>query len=85
MNNFIINCVKKLGEFKQAIWDIPEENKVKIRQSLSERFAFFYQQLNVVNTKDLIGELVKPVLLEKTQKDFNIDQIKSDEVNGLSD
>jgi len=76
---------KAWGEFKQAIWDIPEENKVKIRQSLSERFAFFYQQLNVVNTKDLIGELVKPVLLEKTQKDFNIDQIKSDEVNGLSD
>ena len=64
---------------------IPEENKVKIRQSLSERFKFFYQQLNVVNTKDLIGELVKPVVIEKTEADFMLNQFQADDVKGLAD
>ncbi|MBU2543234.1 class II fructose-bisphosphate aldolase, partial [Patescibacteria group bacterium] len=76
---------KSLGEFKQAMWDLPEENKAKIRQSLVERFAFFYQQLNVVNTAELVGQLVKPVVVEKTQADFMSGLVKADNVKGLAD
>jgi fructose/tagatose bisphosphate aldolase len=76
---------KAWGEFKQATWDIPEVDKAKIRQSLRERFAFFYQQLNVVNTAELINELVKPVVPEKTKADFVRGQVKADDVKGLAD
>lgn len=76
---------KAWGEFKQATWDIPEENKAKIRRSLSERFAFFYKQLNVVNTAKLVNEIVKPVAITKTEADFGATQTKDDDVRGLSD
>lgn len=76
---------KAWGEFKQATWDIPEENKAKIRQSLSERFVFFYEQLNVVNTVKLVNEIVKPVVIAKTEADFGATQTKDDDVRGLSD
>ena len=76
---------KAWGEFKQATWDIPEESKAKIRQSLSERFAFFYQQLNVVDTVKLVNELVKPVVPAKTEADFVTVQAKEDDVRGLAD
>ncbi len=76
---------KAWGEFKQAVWDMPEENKSQIRQSLRERFAFFYQQLNVVDTASLVAELVKPVVPEKTEADFGLAQSKDDDVSGLAD
>jgi fructose/tagatose bisphosphate aldolase len=76
---------KAWGEFKQATWDIPEESKAKIRQSLSERFAFFYQQLNVVDTVKLVNELVKPVAPTKTEADFMTTTAKEDDVRGLAD
>ena len=76
---------KAWGEFKQATWDIPEENKAKIRRSLSERFSFFYEQLNVVNTVKLVNEIVKPVVPEKTAADFGVAKDNDDDVSGLSD
>jgi len=76
---------KAWGEFKQAVWDIPEENKAQIRQSLSERFSFFYEQLNVVNTVELVNELVKPVPPVKTAADFGSAQSNDDDVKGLAD
>ena len=76
---------KAWGKFKQAVWNMPAENRTQIRQSLSERFAFFYQQLNVVNTAELVSELVKPVVPEKTELDFMTTQVEDDDVSGLAD
>jgi fructose/tagatose bisphosphate aldolase len=76
---------KAWGEFKQAVWDMPEENRAQIRQSLSERFSFFYEQLNVVDTAKLVNELVKPMAPEKTEVDFGVDKVNDDDVSGLAD
>ncbi|MBT3249778.1 MAG: aldolase [Candidatus Pacebacteria bacterium] len=76
---------KAWGEFKQATWDMPEENKTKIRQSLEERFSFFYEQLNVVNTAELVNSLVKPVAPVKTEVDFGFSKTNDDDVSGLAD
>lgn len=76
---------KAWGEFKQAVWDMPEENKVRIRQSLTDRFSFFFEQLHVVNTAELVNELVKPVLVKKTAADFGDEKAIDDDVTGLAD
>jgi fructose/tagatose bisphosphate aldolase len=76
---------KAWGQFKKEIWDIPEVNKAKIRNALSKRFEFFFRELNVIDTTDLILEHVKPVKVEKTLTDFASGIEKVKEVTGLSD
>lgn len=61
---------KAWGHFKKAIWQIDETQKSHIRQSLAERFAFFFKILNVVNSQSLIQQFVKPVIIEKQTTDF---------------
>jgi hypothetical protein len=52
---------KALGAYKPELWSLPEETKAELYQALEDQFAFFYNQLNVVNTRDLIDSLVTPV------------------------
>jgi fructose/tagatose bisphosphate aldolase len=76
---------KSWGEFKKETWEIDETHKVKIRASLAKRFEFFFKELNVTNTQDLILEYVKPVIVKKNLADFAIGSDKVKEVLGLSD
>ncbi|MDH5533510.1 MAG: class II fructose-bisphosphate aldolase [Candidatus Pacebacteria bacterium] len=76
---------KAWGEFKQQTWDITEENRTKIRSSLAKRFEFFFKELNVTDTQELILKHVKPVIAEKSLVDFAIGSDKVKEVIGLSD
>jgi fructose/tagatose bisphosphate aldolase len=76
---------KAWGEFKKETWEIDEAHKVKIRASLAKRFEFFYKELNVTDTQELILKHVKPVIVEKTLADFAIGTDKVKEVLGLSD
>ncbi|MBU2579157.1 class II fructose-bisphosphate aldolase [Patescibacteria group bacterium] len=48
-----------LGPFKKKIWDIPQKNINKICEQLETKFIFFFQKLNVSDTKDLIKKLYK--------------------------
>lgn len=75
---------KTWGPFKQKAWDIPEESKSKIRKTLQNRFEFFYKELNVIDSKKMVDKYIKPVVVEKTLKDFAV-QAKHKEVKGLSD
>ncbi|MGD9129615.1 MAG: class II fructose-bisphosphate aldolase [Candidatus Woesebacteria bacterium] len=76
---------KGWGQFKQEIWNIPEENKAKIRDSLAQRFSFFFKALNVVDSKKMVTDYVKPVIVEKTKADFLIQEKKQEDVSGLAD
>ncbi len=49
---------KALGPFKAEMWQLPEEAKAEIFQALEEEFAFFYDQLNVTDTRQLIDDTV---------------------------
>jgi fructose/tagatose bisphosphate aldolase len=53
------NRKRAFGDFKQAIWDLPRENLQKIGRELEERFSLLYRKLNVVNTRDIIGKVIK--------------------------
>lgn len=56
---FIYKARKKaLGAFKRDLWDLPEENRVRIREALREQFAFLFRQLRVDGTMDVVGRYV---------------------------
>ena len=52
---------KSLGAYKAELWSLPEDVKTALYQALEDQFAFFYTQLNVVDTRDLIDRLVTAV------------------------
>ncbi len=52
-----IHSKKDLGVFKKEIWDIPQKNIDKICQELEEKFTFFFKELNVSDTSDLIENI----------------------------
>jgi fructose/tagatose bisphosphate aldolase len=76
---------KAWGEFKQKTWDMPLENRQAIRKTLIERFEFLFKALNVVDTKEVVSELIKPVIVEKTKDDFEAWGTKREDIIGLSD
>lgn len=51
---------KAIGPFKSELWGIDGEAKDALFQALEDKFSFFYDKLNVVNTRELIDELVTP-------------------------
>jgi fructose/tagatose bisphosphate aldolase len=52
---------KAMGPFKAELWTLGQDSKVALAQALEEKFSFFYEKLNVTNTRDLVDELVTPV------------------------
>jgi fructose/tagatose bisphosphate aldolase len=52
---------KALGPFKAELWQLPEEVKAKVYQALEDEFAFFYDQLNATNTRELVDKIVTPI------------------------
>jgi len=58
---FYLNRKKSLGDFKKELWDLPRDRLDKIMAELEERFSFTFQKLNVVNTKEYVDKLIKPV------------------------
>jgi fructose/tagatose bisphosphate aldolase len=58
---FIYKARKKaLGAFKRELWDLPEENRAGIRETLKEKFAFLFRQLRVDNTREIVARHVVP-------------------------
>ncbi len=54
------NRKRAFGDFKQELWDMPRENLNQIGRELEERFSLLYHKLNVVSTRDIINELIRP-------------------------
>ena len=52
---------KAMGPFKPELWALSGETKDVLYQALEEQLAFFYQKLNVTDTRELIDRLVSVV------------------------
>ena len=50
---------KGFGDFKEEMWNLPEDNLREIRNMLESRFSLLFQRLNVVETIDLVDKFVK--------------------------
>jgi len=76
---------KSWGKFKKEIWDIDENIKASLRETLSNRVEFLFDQLNIFNTKEMINKYIKTVVVEKNKEDFLDQNEKLEDVVGLSD
>ena len=64
---FIYKTRKKaLGAFKRELWDMPEQNREAIRETLKEKFAFLFRQLRVGDTREMVAQHVVPVALSRS-------------------
>jgi hypothetical protein len=54
------NRKRSFGDFKQDIWNLPQDSLRKIGRELEERFSLLYRKLNVVNTRDIVDRVIKP-------------------------
>ncbi|MCC6711611.1 MAG: class II fructose-bisphosphate aldolase [Candidatus Pacebacteria bacterium] len=77
-------CKKTWGPLKKLTWNIPADNQTKIRQTLKEKFEFFFNQLNVINSQEIVNQYIKPVIVQKTLADFALTK-KHQDVKDLSD
>ena len=63
---------KALGPFKKELSSLTKDTVQNIALKLEEEFDFLFQQLKIENTKDIVGEYVKPVAVEKRREDFGV-------------
>jgi len=52
------NRKRTFGDLKQDLWNLPPANLKAIMQELENRFAFTFQKLNVVNSREMVDRLV---------------------------
>ncbi len=53
------------GPFKKQLWDLPQATRDALGKELEEKFAFYYQQLAVANTRELVDRWIKPVRVSR--------------------
>ncbi|MBK8049975.1 MAG: class II fructose-bisphosphate aldolase [Anaerolineales bacterium] len=52
---------KAVGPFKPEMWALEEDAKMVLYQALEDKFVFFYEKLNIVDTRKLIDDIVTVV------------------------
>lgn len=76
---------KALGQFKKDLWEIDQNTKNKILKSVSEKFLFLFMSFNLMNTRSLVSEYIKPIKIHKKISDFKYISKKESDTVGLSD
>jgi fructose/tagatose bisphosphate aldolase len=83
---FLYNTRKKgLGPFKPEMWGLPEEIRSSVRKALEDKFGFYFDQLQVGDTQELIRKFVPLIKVEKQAKDFGVTPTKEEDVSDLAD
>ncbi len=66
------NRKRAFGAFKQQVWDIAPEIREGIRDALREKFAFLFEQLNAVDTQELVHQYIDAPEFHRDVDDFVI-------------
>ncbi len=67
------------------MWGLAEEIRSAIRLDLEKKFGFYFDQLQVGDTQELVRKFVPLVKVEKQQADFGLGQAKDEDVSNLAD
>ncbi len=62
------------GPFKKQLWNLPEDERAKIRLAFEKRFTELYHELAVEHTQDMIASAITPIRLHKRTTDFDSTQ-----------
>jgi fructose/tagatose bisphosphate aldolase len=76
---------RALGSFKADLWGMSEDVRGSLREAWEEEFAFLFQQLNVVNTRDLAGKYTTSVKIDKPLSDYTGEAGAEEDVGDLAD
>jgi fructose/tagatose bisphosphate aldolase len=52
---------KAMGPFKAELWGMDSAPKAELFAALEEKFGFFFEKLNAVETREVVDKLVEPV------------------------
>jgi fructose/tagatose bisphosphate aldolase len=74
-----------IGPFKAATWDMDAAHKAELRAAWQAQFGFLFEQLNVVDTLDMVHRHVEPVVVARAPEDFGAEEAVMEEVEGLAD
>ncbi len=66
------NRKRAFGTFKQQVWNIPSEIRQEIRDALREKFAFLFDQLNAVDTHELVQKHIDAPEFHKDISNFMV-------------
>ncbi len=75
---------RALGPFKHELWGLPESLRGEFRAAWEDRFGFLFEELNVVNTREMVQKHVKVVEMPKKPEDFGATADEED-VSDLAD
>lgn len=53
------------GPFKEQLWAMPQNVKENLLESVSQKVEFLFEELNVVNTQEMIKKTIKPSVIKK--------------------
>jgi fructose/tagatose bisphosphate aldolase len=62
------------GPFKKQLWNLPEDERAKMRLAFEKRFAELYRQLAVEHTQDMVASTITPFRVHKRSSDFDSTQ-----------
>ena len=74
-----------MGPFKAEMWGLPEEIRALFESALEGKFGFYFDQLQVGDTRELIRKFVPLVKVEKQAKDFGVVRTKEEDTSDLAD
>jgi fructose/tagatose bisphosphate aldolase len=66
------NRKRAFGTYKQEVWDIVPATREKIRDALRDKFAFLFEQLNAVDTVELVENQIDVPEFHREIEDFEI-------------
>ncbi len=55
---------RAFGPFKRQLWDLPSDIRAGIRNDLENRFVFLFEKLNVVNTRETVDRIIRPIVVD---------------------
>jgi fructose/tagatose bisphosphate aldolase len=62
------------GPFKKQLWNLPEDERARIRLAFEDHFTQLYQQLAVTHTQDMVASTITPFRTHKGPADFDSTQ-----------
>lgn len=76
---------RAIGPFKEAWWNLDEAKLAEIGNILQEQFEFLFTQLNVNNTRDLVGRLTTRVDVPQARPKVAVAAVAGEDVKDLAD
>ncbi|MBN2256528.1 MAG: class II fructose-bisphosphate aldolase [Anaerolineaceae bacterium] len=74
-----------LGTFKSEIWELPESIRTELSNKWEEQFLKIFQLLEISDTRKIMNQYVKPVVIRPDYKKYLGEEPKAEDLGELFD